>query len=788
MNCRKDADYMPTVKKNPVVTRVFIVKVTDCRWAPFRSQRILVYPQRILKAPDTPYGPPLHLIKIKPSKTKIMKYVYTLLLYCTIAFGYAQEHNSPYLSVTTEDAEVPLMASKTDVQISGAIAHVRVSQVYQNNGNQAIEAKYVFPLSTRAAVHKMQMTVGDRIVNAKIFEKQEAQKVYETALREGKRAAKLDQDRPNVFQMNVGNIMPNDEVTIAIYYTEMLVPVNGEYQFVAPAVVGPRFTGESSEGSASFHMPYTAEGISDTFAFDMTVSINAGMIIQRVASNSHNVKVTYPDAMTAEVFLSQNNENPSNRDFILNYNLRGNTIQSGMLLYEGEDENFFTFQMEPTKSVALEDIPAREYLFIVDVSGSMNGYPLAVSKELMRNLLCGLRSTDTFNVQLFASSSTVFSATPVETNEQNIEAAIRFLSEEQGGGGTQLLNALQEAYKLPRKNPANARSMVVITDGYVSVEKEAFELIKNNLDQANVFTFGIGSSVNRYLVEGMAKVAKSESFIATSKKEAFEVAKKFEAYIATPLLTQVKIEAKGFDMYATAPSSIPDVFAARPVTVYGKYHGKPEGKIIVTGYQGGKRFRQTFNVSEGRLSKTNKALPYLWARKRIAELDDYNTLFNEDVKDSVIALGLRYHLATKYTSFVAVDQAVVNRDGAMRMVKQPLPMPQNVNNSAVGAEAEVKERTTYKPSYSIVFNEKMDKTTKRKITMEFKMIYTKLVDTYLEKYEGLRIKFNAKGQVMSIEKMENGKWVSDSGLIHEFEAFSTRKMRLDQEMILTLKK
>lgn len=717
-----------------------------------------------------------------------MKLLFTILMFSILFTGFAQDNDSPYLLVSTKDALIPLKSSKTAVQISGAIAHVRVTQVYQNKGKEAIEAKYVFPLSTQAAVHKMEMTIGNRIVNARIFERQEAQKVYETALSEGKRAAKLDQDRPNVFQMNVGNIMPKDEIAIDIYYTEMLVPVNGEYQFVAPAVVGPRFTGESSGNTESFNMPYTEKGVSDGFDFDMTVAINAGMIIQSIKSSSHKVNVKYPDVKTAEIFLSKSNENPSNRDFILNYNLRGNKIQTGLLLYEGEDENFFTYQMEPTKQVVLEDIPAREYLFIVDVSGSMNGYPLDVSKELMRNLLCNLRLTDTFNVQLFASSSTVFSPTSVETNEQNIEAAIRFLSEGQGGGGTQLLSALHEAYKLPRKDTSSARSMVIITDGYVSVEKEAFELIRNNLDQANIFTFGIGSSVNRYLIEGMAKVSNSESFIATSNEEAQKVAKNFKEYIATPLLTQVKIVSEGFEMYDIAPSSVPDVFAARPVIVHGKYRGNATGKLIITGYQGKKKFRQEFKVSNGHLSKANSALRYLWARKKIETLDDYKTLFNEDVKESVIALGLKYNLATNYTSFVAVDESVVNEGGRLKTVKQPLPMPQNVNNSAVGAELEVNEKSRFKSSYKIHFDENILKTEKRKITMEFKARYSKLVGKYLEKYEGLRVTFNRNGALISFEKMENSKWILDQTIMTEFIAFSMKKMRLNKEMRLTLKK
>lgn len=715
-----------------------------------------------------------------------MKLFYTFLLLCTFSMGFAQDNASPYLLVSTKDAIIPLKSSKTDVQIAGTIAHVHVTQVYQNKGTQAIEAKYVFPLSTQAAVHKMQMTLGERIVNAKIYERQEAQKVYKTALNEGKRAAKLDQDRPNVFKMNVGNIMPGDEIAIDIYYTELLVPVNGEYQFVAPSVVGPRFTGENSKSEESFSMPYTAKGISDTFDFDMTVILNAGMIIQNVSSGSHKVNVNYPNAKTAKIFLSKRNENPSNRDFILNYNLRGNQIQTGMLLYEGEEENFFTFQMEPTKKVVLEDVPAREYLFIVDVSGSMNGYPLKVSKELMRNLLCGLRMTDTFNVQLFASSSTMFSTVPVETNEQNIEAAIRFLSEGQGGGGTQLLSALNEAYRLPRKDISSARSMVVITDGYVSIEKEVFELIKNNLDQANVFTFGIGSSVNRYLIEGMAKVSNSESFIATSTEEAYGVAKKFQEYIATPLLTQVKIESRGFDMYDLAKTSIPDVFAARPVIVHGKYRGKPEGKIIVTGYQGKKRFRQEYKVSNGHLSKANSALKYLWARKRIGELDDYKKLFNEDVKGRVIELGIKYNLLTNYTSFVAVDEAIVNKDGSIRTVKQPLPMPKNVNNSAVGAEGEVKEISAFKTSFTMVFEEDVIKTEKRKITMEFRAMYSEMISTYLEKYEGLRFKFDAKGKLTSVEYMKNGIWLVYGNGTSDFEGISMKS--ITKKMTLTVMK
>ena len=719
-----------------------------------------------------------------------MKNFILFLFLINFISGYSQENNKgPYLEVLTENSIIPLKESRTDVQISGTIALVQLTQVYQNKGVDTIEAVYVFPLSTKAAVHRMQMMIGDRVVHAKIFEKQQAEKVYKTAIREGKRAAKLDQSRPNVFQMKVGNIMPGDEITIDIYYTKMLLPTNGAYQFVAPGVVGPRFTGEQMNLETAFNNPYTKKGVADAFLFDLTLTLNAGITIQNIHSASHKINVHYQNRDSATVFLSKSNKNPANRDFILNYSLRGNKIETGLLLYEHNDEKFFAYLMEPSKEAKPKQINAREYLFIVDVSGSMNGYPLEVSKELMRNLLCNLEPTDTFNVQLFASSSTVLSPTPILANGANIERAARFLTHGQGGGGTQLLSALKTAYQLPRMNEASARSMVIITDGYVSVEKEAFTLISQNLNQANVFTFGIGSSVNRYLIEGMAAVSNSASFIATSKEDARKVAIDFKEYISTPLLTQVKLQAKGLELYDVEPVSIPDVFAARPVVIYGKYRGDAKGKLVLTGYQGKKKIKQELKVSTVRPSSSNQALRYLWARKKIEQLDDYAVLFHEDVKQKVIDLGLQYHLATKYTSFVAVDEQRVNKDGSLKQIKQLLPMPENVENSAVGAAGDITEVSVFKKSFKVsVFNgitiaatseldsNNLSKTEERRIKMWFKAEFKKLAETQLKHQSKLRIHFSSDGAIMGVEAFENGKWMSKLEIAKVFQAEKIKKL------------
>ena len=381
----------------------------------------------------------------------------------------------------------------------------------------------------------------------------------------------------------------------------------------------------------------------------------------------------------------------------------------------------------------------------------------------MRHLLCNLKDTDAFNILLFASSAQTFQTKSVEVSNQNIEKAIQFMSSARSGGGTNLLSALKKAYSLPRNEITNSKSIVIITDGYISVEKEAFKMIENNLDKANIFPFGIGSSVNRHLIEGMSKVAKTTSFIATSHTQAQTVVASFKEYIGSPVLTQLQLKAEGFDIYDVAPQSIPDVFASRPILVYGKWKGKPTGTLSLTGYQGDGTFKKDFTVQEGTLSNKNEALKYLWARKKIELLDDYKTNFRSDTKQEVIDLGLKYNLATKYTSFVAVDTEVVTNGETPKRINQALPLPQHVEHTAIGAAASVTGRSVAKPSFQIVFNDSsLSKSEKRAITMWLKVKGKATILELLKHSEIIRWHFDKTGELISIELFKDGKWITDN--------------------------
>jgi len=596
---------------------------------------------------------------------------------------------SPYFKIISdyEGAEsMPLKSTSAEVNISGVVADVEIAQVYENTGTFPIEAVYVFPASSRAAVYDMEMRLDGRVIEAVMQRKEEAKATYNAAKKEGKRTSLLEQDRPNVFTMSVANIIPGDQVEVILRYTETIIPVGGVYEFVYPTVVGPRYTGEQ-EGKkvVAQAVAYTPESEEPTYDFDIDFQVNAGSPIADITCNTHRTIITYSDMNTGYVQLHPSEYKGGDRDFVLEYTLSGGEINTGLLLHEGKDENHFMLTVQPPKNVALNDIPQREYLFVVDVSGSMHGFPMDVTKKLMRNLMSNMRHDDKFNLLLFASAANMYSKESVYANPTEVENAIKMLSNTNGGGGTRLMNALQRIMDVPKCEEGLSRSVVIITDGYISVEKDVYDLIDKNSDEYNFYSFGIGSSVNRYLIDGIAHVGNTEPIFVKDQNEANKKADSFRKFISTPVLTDINIDWGDFDVYDLSPSKINDVLAERPVVVTGKYRGKAKGEITLKGVSGKEDYTAVYNTAYSQADATNAGIKYLWARNKIRLMDDYIKLDANDAQiEKVTQLGLKYSLLTNYTSFVAVDNQEIVSNGNPQTVDQALPLPKGVPNSAIG--------------------------------------------------------------------------------------------------------
>ncbi|MBD8388410.1 SusC/RagA family TonB-linked outer membrane protein [Dysgonomonas sp. BGC7] len=581
---------------------------------------------------------------------------------------------SPYFLIRSnspKESEMPLKNTEVEVSIAGVIADICVKQIYINQSKNTLEAVYVFPGSTRAAVYGMAMTVGNRRIDAKIKKKEQARKEYEQAKSEGRSTTLLEQHRPNVFQMNVANILPGDTIVVEMKYTELLEHEKGIYEFVYPTVVGPRYS-ESGEQWVDKTIDMFFNQNMPQFSIKTTVQ--AGMPIQKISSPSHSLTIESPSADQAIVSLSNPEDNQGNKDYILQYELQGGKVESGLLRYEHGDENFFLLMMQPPKKPTLDQIPPREYVFIVDVSGSMHGFPLDVSKRLIRNLISSLRPTDKFNVMLFESSNQMLYDKSVAATENNIDKAIKVINQQKGSGSTQLYAAVKNAMNF-NETEGFSRTFIIVTDGFVTVEKEAFNYIRENLNKANLFPFGIGTSVNRYMIEGLANAGMGTPYIVTNHTQAEAIGKKAIKEISEPVLTNISIDWGYFDVYDVEPVAIPDVFSERPMLVYGKYKLPADGTITVSGIAGNLRYEQKFDVDKARV-ENNQALRYLWARNQIRYIDDYAQYYEGSINgwrdiygnhtrttsqiERVTNLGLKYNLLTQYTSFLAVDDVVRN--------------------------------------------------------------------------------------------------------------------------------
>lgn len=622
-----------------------------------------------------------------------------LLFAAAVSLGETSDDRclSPYFLVKSgaeTGADFPLQSTQVTAELAGPVAEVHVVQTYANRGKNALEATYVFPASTRAAVHGLTMTLGGRRVVAQIKERGEARRTYEQAKADGKTASLLEEQRPNVFQMNLANILPGDVVEVELHYTELIVPTEGTYEWVFPTVVGPRYSNRRAVTAADEEKwvtnPYLPQGSPAVAAFTLTASVVAGMPLHEVLSPTHRVGIDFANANEAQVTIAPDEPLAADRDFVLRYRLADGAIETGLLLdppAQPGGEGRFLLLLEPPPHPVPAQIPPRDFLFVVDVSGSMHGFPLDATKALLRELATQLRPVDSFNVLLFAGDSRLLAPTSLAATPENVTAALALLDQEQGGGGTELLAALQRALAVPGAE-GKARIVAVVTDGYVDMEPELFDLVRANLGRSSLFTFGIGSSVNRHLMEGLARAGRGEPIVVTDPAKAAGSAALFREMIESPVLTGVQVQFDGFAADELAPWPVPDLFARRPVVLAGRWRGEPTGRIHVTGRSGDTDWSADVVVATAARLQLPGLVGRLWARQRIAELSDMQELkLDEARKAEVTQLGLRYNLLTKYTSFVAVDE-VVRRlpTDPLRTVAQPSLLPEGVSNLAVGGD------------------------------------------------------------------------------------------------------
>lgn len=580
----------------------------------------------------------------------------------------------------------PLKHTDVQANISGFLARVTVTQEFVNPSSNKIEAVYKFPLPHDAAVDSMEMRIGARIIKGDIKRREDARRIYDQARQRGQTASLLDQERPNIFTQSVANIPPGASVKVVISYVETLQYEEGSYEFVFPMVVGPRYSPKDLADAPAITPKRTPEGTRAGHDIHVKVTLDAGLPLQSIRSSSHPVDIMQADPRRALVSL-KNEATIPNKDFVLRYQTAGEKLGDALLFHRDARGGFFTLILQPPQRVTPAEVTPKEIVFVVDTSGSMHGFPLEKAKQVIRGAFDGLHPRDTFNLITFSGDDHVLFPAPVPANSENIAKAWEFLRSRQGSGGTEMMKAIRSALA-PSQSQEHVRIVCFVTDGEVGNDNEILAEIQR-YSNARVFAMGIGNSVNRYLLDGMAKYGRGEVEYVALNADGSAAAKRFHERVQNPLLTDITIEWNGLPVFDVLPARLPDLFSAKPLVITGRYRGVPSGSIRLKGNLGGKLFSRDIPVKFASAGPNHEALATLWARTKVTDLMSQDLAgiqrgaASSELKEAITRLGLDYRLMTQFTSFVAVEESVVTEGGAPRMIQVPVEMPEGVSHEGV---------------------------------------------------------------------------------------------------------
>ncbi|EDM79338.1 von Willebrand factor, type A [Plesiocystis pacifica SIR-1] len=605
-------------------------------------------------------------------------------------------------------AALVLEHTDVDAHVHGHVAQVKLRQRFHNSFKQPIEVRYVFPLPENAAVDDMRMIIGERTIESEVETKAKAVERFADAREAGHTAALLEQERPNVFTQSVTNVAPGESVEVEVQYVQTLTQDGGNYEFVFPMVVGPRFSppGTSAEAHAAVSPPIVGEGTRTGHDVSLSMTVAAGGKVQRWDSPTHTVV----GSETSDGFALRlaDQKTLPNRDFVVRW--QSTAAQAKATAYfgpqlsqsvAGAQPGHFTLVVEPPQSDLDSLVGQREMIFVIDRSGSMSGVPLALAKQTLREALSHLRPVDTFNVISFESSTAMLYEAAVPANEQNLVHAERFIDGLQAGGGTMMSGAVDAALS-PEIGLGRHRYVFFVTDGFISNEDEiarqASALVRaadKAGQRARVFGMGIGSSPNRELLASLSKAGKGRYLAVGNREHPREAVEAYTRMVDSAVLTDIHIDWDGLPVQAVFPSAdtLPDLYASHSTVWVGRYDDSldpaqlAQAQPVLRATVAGTQTTVELPITVAASPEDDRTLATLWAREQIGDLTARHydgVLDHAELERHVTDLGLSYHLVTAYTSLIAVDTSRVVSDGDPVRVDQAVEMPEDVSYPVQG--------------------------------------------------------------------------------------------------------
>ncbi len=590
---------------------------------------------------------------------------------------------------------VPLKHTDVSAAIAGTFATVDVTQEYVNPFASKIEAVYVFPLPTDAAVSHFVMQIGERKIRGIVRERREATQIYLEARAAGHVASLLTQERPNVFTQKVANIEPGAAIGIRITYYHVLPYLDGWHEFHFPMVVGPRFNppghyegigavGYGSNGDE--RQPVVAEYLSKNertkHDISVKVALEAGVPLEEIECRTHETAIARDGPSRATVTLSPRDAKP-NKDFVLRWKVAGKDLKAALVTEEdGKGGGTFALTLYPPATI--QDLERRpmEMVFVLDCSGSMDGVPIAKAKAAIERALRDLSPRDTVQVIRFSNTASALGERPVPATPRNVAIASQYVRDLDSEGGTMMIEGIRAALGYPH-DVERDRVVSFLTDGYIGNEMEIFDAASRLVGPSRVFSFGVGSSPNRFLLEGLARIGHGAvAWVGLDDATGRDAVDAFYDRISRPALTDCSLDFGGWKVEGTYPRRLPDLFVGRSVTVVGRYSGATEGPMKLRGKVHG----AVREIPVAATISKHAAVSKVWARTKVAELSLARGLvlqagapgeaegIGTEIRDTALAHGI----VSEATAFVAVDASRVTEGDSGTTVRVATPLPEGM--------------------------------------------------------------------------------------------------------------
>jgi Ca-activated chloride channel homolog len=579
---------------------------------------------------------------------------------------------------------LPLKGTRVAADITGAIARVDVTQEFANPYAHAIDLEYLFPLPHEAAVVDYVITIGTRTIRADIQEMEAARRTYEQAVRQGKRASLLEQRRPNLFSIQLGNVQPKETIITQLVYEDRLKYEDGAYEFVFPMGITPRYHTQSDANTEK------ATGTTAPIALDETqvapveisVKVDAGAAVGDATSKSHPIQLTRQDGNHFSLTLE--GRHIPNKDFVLRYPVGEAALTTALWSSPDADaETTLMYVLPPRLDLSAEPAP-REFIFVIDRSGSMSTDPMTQAKNALRACLRALGAGDTFMIQAFDDHIEWFDEKPRKVTQADVDAAEGWLNQINSRGGTEIMGAIDAALVVPA-DQERTRYVVFLTDGAVSADDAAISKIARQRGNARIFTFGIGPSVNRYLLAKMAQMGRGTAEFMGSKDDIEGIITRFQDRVSYPALLDVALEWRDATAWDTYPDALPDVYVGQPLEIVTKLQRTGANPtLVIRGKRNNIPVEVTAALPKGN-EQANPTIARLHARARIEALMDSMTRGGdaEVTRQQIISLALKHRIITRYTSFVAVDSEIVGEQ-SQQQVSVAVPLPDGLDLEGFG--------------------------------------------------------------------------------------------------------